>query len=430
MKRLLFIASVALACNGALAQESRPLSLDDAIALALQKNGDIVVEREALFIAEAFVTRAEAAYDPFLRGDARLRKRTDPVNSILSGAPAGEVAPTTKSIQSSASIVQLLPTGATLSVFSSLNRDRTDSVLALLTPSWSTAMGAEIRQPLMQNRRIDPARRGIRIARVDRSRAAWSLQRAATEITAAVERAYWNLVAARRDVDIRQSSLHVAEQQRHDTRIRIQAGTQAESDIAQTTAEVERRRGDVVASIEARTRAENALRSLITSDPSDPLWDRPIVPEDQPITPRTQPVDVAAALTTAMDRRPELRDIAFRLDRQDVEIESASDRVKPQIDLVASYNGRGLAGNENEDAISPFGRPVEVPDAIDGGLGRSLRTLGDNRFPDAAFGVSVSLPLLNTAAKQDLAIARAVRRQAATSLDQARQRVSLEVRNA
>lgn len=436
MKVLLSILVLTLAgiagSGEALAQQPQTLSLDDAIALALQKNGDIVVERENLFIAGAALTRAEAAYEPLLRGEARLRDRTDPVNSILSGAPRGELAPTTTSLQSSASLVQLLPTGASLSVFSTLNRDRTNSVLALLTPSWSTGLGAELRQPLMQNRRTDPARRAIRIARVDRSRAQSSLRRVASEITASVERAYWTLVAARSDVAIRESSLRVAEKQREDTRVRIQAGTQAESDLAQTTAEIERRRGDLLSSKESVVRAENALRNLIARDASDPIWDRPLVPEDRPLVRNASdaPVDVTSAIARAMDNRSELRELALRLDRQDVEIDSALDRVRPQVDLVASYNGRGLAGSANDDAIPIFGSTPVVPNTFQGGLGRSLLNVAENRFPDASIGVSVSLPIGNTAAKQDVAIARAIRRQSTALLDQARQRVSLEVRNA
>ncbi|MEO8035598.1 MAG: TolC family protein [Acidobacteriota bacterium] len=429
---LVFALTAIIACGVAHAQEPQPLSLDDAVALALEKNGDIVVERENLLIAGSLVTRAEAAYEPLLRGDARLRNRTDPVNSILSGAPRGELTPTTNSLQSSASLSQLLPTGASLSLFSTLNRDRTNSVLALLTPSWSTGLGAEIRQPLMQNRRTDPARRAIRIARVDRSRAQSSLRRVASEITASVERAYWTLVAARNDVAIRESSLKVAEKQREDTRVRIQAGTQAESDLAQTTAEIERRRGDLLSSKEGVIRAENALRNLIARDAADPLWDRPILPEDKPLMREAgeAPVDVAAAIARAVNNRPELRELALRLDRQDVEIDSALDRVRPQVDLVASYNGRGLAGSENNDAIPIFGATPVVPSALQGGLGRSLVNAAENRFPDASIGVSVSLPIGNTAAKQDVAIARAIRRQSSALLDQARQRVSLEVRNA
>lgn len=430
MRRLLFASF--LIASAAAAQEAQTLSLEDAIAMALARNTDVVVERESLRIADATLLRAEAAYEPTLRGEARFRDRTDPVNSVLSGAPRGEVAPSFRGLQSSATVTKLLPTGASVSLFSTLNRDSTDSILALLTPSWTTALGAEVRQPLLQNRRIDPVRRTIRLARVDRARATSSLRRIATETTAAVERAYWNVVAARRDVDIRESTIRVAEQQRDDTRIRIQAGTQAESDLSQTDAEVERRRGDLLVARENLTRAENALRNLIARDAADPMWDVPLVPAslDDPGPPGPATPDLAAMIASAVNRRPEIEELSRRLERQDVEIESALDRTRPQVDLIASYNGRGLAGSENEDAISPFGAPTSVPDELNGGLGRSLQSVAENRFPDASVGVSVSLPIGNTAARQDLAIARAVRRQAEATMEGARQRVALEVRNA
>jgi len=415
----------------AFAAKGDDLTLTDAVARALQKNADVFVERESLAIADAAILRAQAAYEPSLRGEARLRRRTDPVNSILSGAPQRELAPSTRTLLTSGSIVQLLPTGGTVSVFSGLSRDNTNSILALLTPSWSTSLGAEVRQPLMQNRRIDPARRAIRIARVDRSRALSSLRRTATEITAAVERAWWTLAAAQRDIVTRQSALRVAEKQREDTRVRIEAGTQPEADLPQTTAEVERRRGDLVGSQENATRAANALRSLIARDAADPVWDMELRADtDTAVAPGPSSRDgVQQLIATALRNRPELEELARRLERQDVEIESALDRVRPQVDLVASYNGRGLAGTQNEDAIQPFG-PVVVDDDLRGALGSSLRTLAENDFPDASLGVAVVIPIGNAAARQDVAIARATRRQAEATLDAARQRVAVEVRNA
>jgi outer membrane protein TolC len=425
---LLVFCGAAVAATGPEAGPSpHSLTLEEALTMALERNGEILVERDSVAIADANVARAEAVYEPAVRGDARLRRRTDPVNSVLSGAPAGEIAPTVRAFQSSASMTQLLPTGGSVSLFTALNREDTDNRFTLLTPSWSTLIGAEVRQPLLQNRRIDPARRSIRIARVDRSRADAALRRVALDITARVEAAYWNLAAARAQVGIRQSAIEIAERHREDTRVRIEAGTVAEADLAQTTAEVERRRGDLASAIEARTRAENALKNLVARDAHDPLWNESIEVEDVPgERPR---VNLQESIERAWNARPELEELALRLDRQDVEIDAALDRVRPQVDLVAAYSGRGLAGSENEDALSPFGTLV-VPDAVVGGLDRSLGTLGENRFPDASLGVSVSLPIGNTAAKQDVAIARALRRQSATMLDQVRQRVAVEVRNA
>lgn len=426
---VLFLTLSSMAWPFSAQGDSVALTLSEVTIMALEKNGDMVVERGSLDIARAGVLRAEAAYEPAFRADVRFRERTDPVNSILSGAPEGEVAPTFTGFQTSASLVGLLRTGGSVSITSGIGRDETNSILALLTPSWTTLLGLEIRQPLLQNRRIDPTRRAIRVARADQSRAEASFRRMVTETTAAVERAYWAVVVSRREVEIRESSIHVALAQREGTKIRIEAGTQAESDLSQITAEVERRRGDLISSRESLIRAENQLRNLILRDASDPFWSRPIVPADAPRIALTSP-NLPAAIERALQSRPELLELQQRLARQDVEIEAARDRGKPQLDVVASYVGRGLSGSRNPDALALFGRPVDPPDALEGNLGRSLGTLGENRFGDASIGLAMSIPIGNTAARQDVAIARAIRGQAEATLDQARQRVSLEVRNA
>src|SRR5205814_7623428 len=135
-------------------------------------------------------------------------------------------------------------------------------------------------QPLLQNRLIDPARRTIRIARIEKGRSASSLRRTVAETVASVERAYWTLVAARRDVAVRRSSVSLAEEQRSDAKAKIEAGTLPESDIAQPTAEVERRRGELLAAEENVKRGELALKTLMHDDAADPLWAEPREPTD------------------------------------------------------------------------------------------------------------------------------------------------------
>src|SRR5439155_23994622 len=102
----------------------------------------------------------------------------------------------------------------------------------------------------------------------------------------------------------------------------------------------------------------------------------------------------------------------------------------PQLDLVASYARRGLAGTQNPNAMSILGGPVNVPPQLDGGLGRSLGTVGENRFPDASIGLAFTLPIGNRAAKADVVAAESVTRQASLTFDKTRQQVLVEVRNA
>ncbi len=411
------------------------LALDESIARALGKNIDLRVERENVVIADANVERAKGAYDPALRLDARYRDRTDGINSILSGAPAGDVGPSTSGGALSGGLSQLLSTGGTVSLSTSLSRETTNNTFSLLSPSYITSLGLELRQPLLQNRSVDPARRGLRVARIDRERSAANLKRTVSETVAAVEKAYWTLVAARREVEARTSAVALAGDQRTDVRSRFEAGVLSEADLAAPTAELERRRGDLFAAEEGATRAENSLKALLGGDPSDPVWASRIVPVDQPTLSNgaaaDASVDSAAAVATAALDRPEIAEATSRIARSAVDEEVARSRVLPQLDLVGAYTGRGLAGSKNPDVAAPFpGLVVNVPPALDGGLGRSYGTLFDNRFPDASIGLALTLPVGNRAARADAAIARSARVQAEASLAQVRQRVEVEVLNA
>ena len=408
-----------------------PLSLADATARALARNHDIAFGRDAFRITDATVLKAEGSYDPSFHLDARYRNHTDPVNSLLSGAPAGEIAPSAEGFSGSASVGQLLPTGATVNVSASGARDVTNSFFTILSPAWSTAFGIDVRQPLLQGLSLDSARRTLRIARLDRERGSASLRRTVADTVASVDRAYWLLVAARRDVLVREASVKLAGDQRDDTKTKIDVGTLAESEIAQPIAELERRKGDLYASQESSRRAELLLKLLILDDENDAVWNQRLEPTDRPET-ELRRVDLAAALKEADARRPEIAEASAQVSERDVDVAFARSRILPQVDLVASYGRRGLAGdlNANAPAIGFTGQPVVVPDALNGGLGRSLGTISEGRFPDASIGVSVTVPILNRAARGDAAIAKAQKSQAVTTLARQKQRVAVEVRNA
>ncbi len=408
--------------------QQQDLTLADATARALARNHDLAIEREAIVSADANIERARAGYDPVFRAELRYRDQTIPNNSLLSGAPPGELMPTVRGVISSASLTKFFSSGATITVCSSLARDTSNNFITLLSPAWTSALGIEARQPLLQGRANDNVRRGIRVARLSRDRSDIAVRRAVLETVNAVEQAYWTLVAARRDVDVRQRNLALAERQREDVASRIEGKVTPESDIAQPTAEIARRRGDLYAAEETRLRAERALKQLMLDSPTDPLWDAELRPLDAPDA-LAAPVDVQAALRDAEANRPELADVKVRLAIQDVEIDAARDRLKPQLDIVGSYTTRGLAGDLNPDA-QPFGGiNLVVPPELSGGIGQSIESVFRHRFPDASIGLQLTVPVGQRAARADVATAESVKRQAALLQEREAQRIAVEVRN-
>jgi outer membrane protein len=418
--------SVSLAVSVAEGQER--LTLADATSRALARNHSIRVEREHVAAADARARGSLGAYDMQLSLDVNARHHRDPVNSLFSGAPNGRPAPSQNSFTSTVSLSQRFRTGAIATAATSVTREGTDGVFSPFAPAYTSSLGVDLQQPLLRDRVIDPSRTALLVTALDRDRSSAALASQALTTVADVEKAYWALVAARRELDVRRGNLALAEAQRLDTQSRIEAKTVAVSDLAQPTAEVERRRGEVLSAQESVVRAERALKLLIIDNLEDPIWAHDIVPADAPDTP-VLPVDVAGALAAARRHRPEIVDLTAAGSQQDLQIRLSRDQLKPRMDLVASYTIRGLAG-ELESTGLPFNIPVSLPASLNGGLGNSWSNLFDQKFPDLVVGVSFDVPLGRREARAQIAAAEADRRRIATTMAGVHERIASEVLNA
>ena len=423
-----FVA-LAVVCAASMAQAQQALTLGDATARALQRNTDIRIEREIVGAAEAREAGALGSYDFRLKADASEHHHRDPSTTLFSGAPPGDVAPSNTDFSSSVSISRLFKSGATATATAGVNRDVTDSLFTLFVPAYITSLGVQVRQPLLRNREVDSARTALKITALDRQKSNAQLQQQVQDVVAAVERAYWALVAARREVEVRNNSITLADKQRADTQTRIEGRTAAALDIAQPTAEVERRRGDYFAAQENAARAERTLKLLMTDDPSDPIWTQTLTPSDA-VDIERKPVDIQRALADAMSHRPELAALAADVSSSEAQAVLAKDALRPQVDIVAAYTSRGLAGDHNPNTIAFPGVPSLFPDVLSGGLGTSYSTLLHGRFQDASIGVSVDVPLGRRAARGDLGVAQSQQRQASLRLSQARDLIAVDVLNA
>jgi outer membrane protein TolC len=427
-RRLLSI-SVCLLASASAAAAQEPLTVADATARALAKNHAIRIERESVAAADARMSGARGDYDPQICIDLSAGRRRDPNTSLFSGAPAGDVAPTTTSIGSTASISKLFASGATASLWASASREGTNSQLNLFQPAYLTSLGVDLRQPLLRNRAIDPARAALHVTALDRERSGAALDRVLQQTVSEVEAAYWSLVAAQREIDVRRGSVALAEQLRAETEVRIAAGTAPASDLAQPVAELERRQGDLFAAQEASARAERALKQLMLDAPLDPLWDVPLRPTDSPDTAAIT-VDVASTIAAALRQRPEIRESSARIAQQDIGVQLAEDVLKPRLDLVGGYAMRGLAGDRNETALSLGSLSTAIPASLSGGQASAWRTLSEQKFHDASIGVSLEIPIGAHAARGQLGEAQAGRRQAALTLSQTEEAIAVDVRNA
>lgn len=409
---------------GAAAGAERSLTLHDAIARAVEQSEGLVIERESLRAANAQVTGAQGAYDPVLSLGGSWGKTREPVNSAFSAAPAGEFAPYNNSGNVALTVRQQLPHGGALSLIGSGGRERTDGTFARYSLAYATRAGVELRQPLLRNRAIDPSRLATRVANAGREHATASLRRTVTETVAATEQVYWALTAARLEVSVREEAVKLADDQLAETRTRVESGTVPETELAQPRAELERRRGELLAAREGRSRAENSLKTLIVADSQDPLWQDEIAPAES-VAIAVVPVDPEAALALALKGRPELDESQAVVAQRRAETSFARSSVWPALDAVAAYDRYGLAGSG-----TPAGLGVALPPGIEGGLGRSFQSLSDGGFDAVRVGLVLELPVTNRSARADAAVAQSSQRQAEAALEQTRKAIRAEVLDA
>lgn len=433
--------------------ESRPLALTlfDAVRKALENNREIEVERLNVNQAQHDLLAARGSRDIQLGGSSFFENRTVPVGSILGGGPNGAL--TTRTYNYDLTAQQLLSTGAQWNAQMTNSRVNSNNVFSSLNPQFNTSINFQIRQPIVRNFSIDDPRRRIRIAarRLDLSDS--QFRQKTIDIIARVQRAYWDLVYALRDLQIRRESVELARTQIEQNRRKVQEGVLAPIEVVSVEVELERRKENVLAAIDSITRAENALKQLMLGDRKSSEWSQPIIPTDTPDE-SALAYTLDEAVRAAIINRPEVSQSDLQKEINSADVKYFENQTRPQIDLIASYTTTGLSGAPST-AGNPFGSTTalltervnllsnlaglppldpgsnpQLPGFLTGGYSQSLENLFSNDFRTLRFGVSVSFPLKNRVAEGNLGRALAEGRKITVQRQSLEQSIEVEVRNA
>jgi outer membrane protein TolC len=430
--------------------DQQPLSLRDAIALALRNNKDIEVSRDNVKIAEYDLMTARGSYDPRLTAQNYYERILTPATSVLSGASRLEQ----DDITGTARFEGLSPKyGGSYHVDFSSVRLNSNSVFNVLNPSYPTALTFSYVQPLVRGLRFDLPRRQIEVARKNLSLTDAQFRQRAIEVITNVQRSYWDLVFALRNLQIQRDSLSDAREQLAHNRRMVTEGSLAPIDVVAAETQVANFEQSEFSALEDVTRNENNLKNMIAENQQARIWGLSIIPTDQVDLTLPQ-VALPEALKSAMDNRQELKqsDLAREINLLDQKL--YRDQTKPEVDIVGSYGMTGNAGTQvttpnpltaSNDALrirvnqlstlsglQPLPAPPTVailPDLF-GGYFQSLSNLGSNQFNNFRVGVSISLPLHNRTAEGQLGHSLVEGERIATQRQQLEQLIQVEVRNA
>jgi HAE1 family hydrophobic/amphiphilic exporter-1 len=432
----------------------RALSVREAIELALANNKDIEVARENVRAAEFDLKAARGVYDPRFLTNSYYERTETPTASFLSGSSTGAV--TQSGFFSSSSVQGLTPAfGGGYRLDFVNNRITTNNQFAALNPQYPSALTLSYTQPILKGRGFDQNRRQIEIAKKGLGLTDAQFRQRAIETITNVQRAYWDLVYALRNLQIQRDAVRDARSQLEHNKRLVGEGMLAPIDVVAAEAQVSGFEQSVYSALDEVGRAENNLKNLIAEKREAAIWNVSIVPTDSvDLVPPS--VGLPEAMQAALKSRPELQSSDVAREINEIEQRFAREQTRPQVDLIGSYGLVGLAGALNSSAginpltasstelrnrINELSRinglqplpdpPVQtLPGALVGGEAQSLANLAANRFTNFRVGVSVNLPFRNTTAEAQLGRSLVERDRIRTQREQLEQLIQVDVRNA
>jgi len=389
--------------------EGLHLTLQECVELALRAQagvGNFALQIVLLDprIARTQVTEAEAAFDPVLS----LSTLFSDSASLSATGLAGAALQMQESWSFGGTLSKRFKTGAIAELTYSTVRTMTNSTWVTINPSYDTDLGLTIAQPLLRNagRAVNTAE--IRLADNDMERSEYELRNVALSIVRTVTEAYWNLVFAIENLEVRKKSLALSEGLLADNRKRLAVGSIAPLEVAGAEADVERRKQEIIVAEAAIAQARDDLRNLI-NNPRDTLReDLVILPRDS-ATLVIEPVNTFDAVREALAWRPDLRQAGVDITSANISVVVAKNQLFPVVDLVATYNRNGLGGqigNSHED----------------------LFRNGHTR--DWQAGINVEIPLGNRAARSAFTRSNLQKTKALLAYENTRRNIIVQVRAA
>jgi len=431
----------------------RPLSLREALAMALDNNKDIEVARHNVKIAEFDLTAAHGAYDPRFTSTSFYERIESPISSFLSGGANG--ATTQTDYTGTARVEGLTPRlGGNYRLDFSSVRLTSNNQFTALSPQYPSALTFNYTQPLFRGLRFDNNRRQIAIAKKNLSLTDAQFRQRAIDTITNVQRAYWDLVFALRNLQVQRDAVRDSRTQLEHNKRLVVEGNLAPIDVVAAEAQVAGFEQNLFSSLEEVSRSENNLKNLIAVNRASDLWNLSIIPTDA-VDLALPEITLPDALKAAMDNRPELQQSNIGREINQLDQRYYREQTKPAIDLVGSYGLVGLAGSQN-GAGNPFSSastqelrsrvdqllalanltpltplpPQTLNPSLIGGYDQSLRNLFSNRFNNFRVGVQISLPLRNRTAEAQLGRSLVEGQRLTTLREQLEQSIQVEVRNA
>jgi outer membrane protein len=449
------------------------LSLQDAIALALENNLDIELQRYDSQIADADLLHAQAggyaapaivgvtpgaasvtgtapsagldqflvspitqsgqivpSLDPALIGTAIWAHQTLPQTSVTS---TGTSALVLRQDTSSVAVQKYFSTGTLVNLGLSNTDTHTNNVFSQVNPATASNLTLNFTQHLLQG--FGPAvnNRQIRIAKNNREVSDLNFKAQVIATVSAIKDLYWDLVSYRQNVAVQQSSLAANQRLYDENQKQVRVGTLAPIEVTRAEAEIAAGQQAVTIAqtqlLQQEIILKNALSRSGVATPA--IAEAHVIPTDRIQVPDVEAISpIQDSVAMALSARPELSQFRILIQNQEIGIKGVKNELLPALDVVASLGNSGLAGQPVPCAVVSGGNCVPPSGLYGGGYGTVLGQVFARNFPNYSAGFNLSIPLRNRAAQADWTNSQLNLRQQQVALLRLENQVRVEVQNA
>ncbi len=376
------------------------LTLEQCRAWALENNLDLSVQLISPAIAAERVTEEQAKFEAAFFSNLFFNKLDTPVVSFLDVISGAKV----DYFRTDLGVQMPLRSGGTVTFDLAGSRVKTDATLTTFNPYYDSDLSFSISQPLLQGAGKWVNTHSIRIAKYERQITDARTKLEVIRVIAALDRVYWRLYAARRELEVRQSQHELAKTQLERARRLVELGERPPVEIIRAEAGMAQQLETIIVAENNLRDRERELKRVTGAPVQTPTA---LIPLTEPDPFRYQ-VEPQRLVDMAVDKRMEMLELELQIAADSSTLGYMRSQTLPLASLDYTYNINGLGATAD--------------DAFD--------LLFNKEHEDHRLGLQVVVPLGNEAAESRLRQAIYQRAQRLATRNSRRALVEIEVLNA
>jgi outer membrane protein len=300
----------------------------------------------------------------------------------------------------------------------------------VLNPSSAPSLSITFQQNLLRGFGVGVNARTIRVSQMNVKASELNFKTQVSNTVNQVLNLYYALSAGYEDIKAKTNAVEVAQKFYENSKLQQEAGTMARLDVTTAESQLASAQYDLVNSQTNLQQQELQLKNLLSrtgiADPT--LASVEIVPLDRIAVPEADDLPpLKNLLETALANRSDLASERLGITGSEIAALGTRNGILPLLTGIAGESAAGLAGTPRV-AVSSFGVETANP-YFDGGIGTALGQALRRNFPTNRVAGIFQTPLRNDQAQADFAIDQLQLRQSQIQLNKDLNQVAVDISN-